>query len=117
METLAIYPDTMNKATKYALMSAAGEKLQNYAGQTINVTAYVLYENTDVKTGEVIETLGMLIDDERVTGTISQSFIREFKRIIECWKDEPLPPIAVKTGRSNKGRDYLTCGVDIKPQR
>ena len=54
METLAIYPENMNKATKYALMSAAGEKLQNYAGQTINVTAYVLYENTDVKTGEVI---------------------------------------------------------------
>lgn len=115
MNIIKSYPETLNKATLYAMTSGKqSEKLSSYVDEELNVRGYVLYETPDHETGEVKRVLSILTADNRVLSTISGSFIEEFTRICAIWSDEALPPLQVYQLTSKKGRSYITCGIKLE---
>ena len=109
------YPENINKATLYAMTSGKqSEKMSDYAGEELDLKAYVLYDATDAETGENKRVLSVLLSDNRIVSTISKSFLEEFTKIAEIWGCENLPPLQVYQMTSKKGRSYITCGIKIQ---
>ena len=115
MNILKSYPETINKATLYAMTSGTqSEKVSNYVDEEIVVRAYVLYQTTDRESGELKKVLSILNDENRILSTISTTFVEEFERIAEIWGSDTIPPLQVVSKTSKKGRAYITCGIKIE---
>lgn len=106
---LSMYPADMDKRSAYRLTRASAKKMIEAAGSVITPERYVLYEGTDVKSGELKTVLTLEADGE-VFGTISNTFIREFMDAANEFGGDP-GPIKVITGETKNGRDYVTCEV------
>lgn len=82
-------------------------KFQDNVGRTITVTAYVIFEDTNRKTGEVQTLLAILTDDGDAMSTISKTVIERFQAMVDMF---PLPIEdieIVKTDTVSSGRSYL----------
>lgn len=114
MGIIVKYPETINKATLYAMTAGKqAEKMSAYSGEELIVKAYVKYNSIDKDTGEEKIVLSVLTDDNRILSTVSKSFIEEFDKITEIWAGEELPKLTIIQGTSAKGHEYITCGVNI----
>lgn len=106
--------DNLNTATKYALcMSGNAAKMETIKGQTIDVRAWALYEDTDKKTGEMKQILSIMDEENNVYATISMTFIDAFNRMLEFFESEGETVRAIKVlgGTSKAGRNFVTCTI------
>lgn len=111
MEVIKMYPAEMDKKTKYRLMkSPESKKMSDVAGQIITLESWIMYNSDDYATGEVHEVLAVQTTDGCIYATISSTFIREFKDIIEIFGDD-IDEIKVIARESKAGRKYITCTV------
>lgn len=100
----------VDKKLAYKL-SHQTNKMLDLVGSSVKPEAYIVYEDADIKTGEMKEVVSILVEGKPYA-TISPTFIREFKDIIETFKDEPeLPLIEVVSGKSKAGRDFITVTI------
>lgn len=111
MEVKVAYPEKLDKRSIYKMVkSAEVQKMIDAAGSELAVVAYVIYDDVDAKTGEVKEVVTIMTADGELFGTISQTFIREFKDIIDAF-DGDVGNIKVITGTSKNNREYVTCSI------
>lgn len=81
-------------------------KVVDLAGQTITVDKWVLYtDDPDEEGNEPKEALTMVLETGEIVGTISRTFIKEFRDIIDVL--EELPPILVETSTTKNGRTFV----------
>lgn len=104
MAIIKISDPNMDKVTKYNLMKGNGaDSLKNAAGSTMEIASYIVNELDD----DNLKLSIMTVDGEMFVST-SQTCIRDFLDICEAF-DDALPPVEFFTGRSKKGRDFLSC--------
>lgn len=109
MAIIKISDNNMDKITKYNLIKGNGaDGLKSAAGSTIEIAAYVVNELDD----ENLKLSLVTVDGEMFV-TTSQTCIRDFLDICEAF-DDALPPVEFFTGRSKKGRDFLSCRPAMK---
>ena len=100
------HASTDDKKTIYRLThSMRAGKVVDLDGQTIQPTAWAIYEDTDKQTGEVKIVLSFELDTGEIVGTISETFIREFEDIVETFG--PLQPLEIRTALTKNGRTFV----------
>lgn len=109
MAIIKISDNNMDKITKYNLITGNGaDGLKSAAGSIIEIAAYVVNELDDDNL-----KLSLVTVDGEMFVTTSQTCIRDFLNICEAF-DDALPPIEFFTGKSKKGRDFLSCRPAMK---
>lgn len=99
--------ENLDKEELYFLVAAESKKMQDLKGKTINVKNWVIAEDTDQSTGE-IKTILFIRSDDATYATVSKTFIDTFKTVVSCFGTD-FSKIKVNSGRSNKGREFITC--------
>lgn len=99
--------EDLNKEDLYFLVATECFKMQDVKDQTIEVKDWVVCEDTDKGTGE-IKTILFVRSNDMTYATVSPTFIESFKTIVNCFGTD-FSKISIKSGRSNKGREFLTC--------
>lgn len=108
MNIKAITPN-LSKVDQYNLLSCPEVSRMNLLdGQEVNVLAFAVVEDTDIKTGE-LKTVVRIKTMSGVYATNSNSFARCFSDILAVFEPSEVQKIAVTHGRSNSGREYLLC--------
>lgn len=105
------YPETLTAKEAYDMTESVGiQKLSTAAGQILEPVAYVLREDTNPKTGEVIEIASIKDADGTVYATNSKTFVREFKKVLDCVHDDfsQVHHIEIIRGTSKHDRPYIT---------
>lgn len=100
------YPDELDKKTIFRMTKEDSIRLSDCEGQTLEVDAFVLYQDTNAK-GDNMEVLAIMSSNQ-VYSTISQTFINNFMDIDETFRDDGYS-IIVDGGTSKAGRHYLDC--------
>lgn len=112
----------MNILKKSAEMSAADlyrmtknasiVQMKNAIGTVLNVTAWVIYEDTNQK-GETNTITTIRDEDGTVYATSSPTFLRAFTEILEIYEGsgEQLTSLMVVPGTSKAGRQFITCAI------
>lgn len=102
----------LSKKEAFALANDAG-KLSEIEGETIEVAAYMFYEDTDSKTGEVKKILAIKTAEGLIYGTNSETFQKKFSDIMTNVYDDDSEPamITIVSGVSKAGRKYIDCKV------
>ena len=109
-ELLRSYPENMGKRTSYALMKSTNvNKLSSIAGSVITPEAWALFEDTDLKTGELRKVLTIKADGE-LFGTVSKTFIDAFEDIVNFFGGD-CGQIHVVGGTTKAGREFITCCI------
>lgn len=98
----------LNDEEVYLLcMQANVNKMSDAEGQVLELEAWALYEDENAR-GETNEVLAILTKDGDVFGTISATFIKEFNKMADHFKDRLLK-IKVVSGTTKNGRQYISC--------
>ncbi len=104
------YPETLTAKEAYDMTESIGiQKLSAAAGQILEPVAYVLREDTNAD-GEINEIVSIKDADGTVYATNSKTFAREFKKVLDCVKDDfaQVHHIEVVQGRSKNNRPYIS---------
>ena len=110
MNILRNYPENINKRDMYKLTQNSNvQKLSAIAGSTITPEQWVLYEDEDLKTGEVRKVLVNNADGEKFA-TVSRTFIDSFEKAVDNLGDDP-GEILIVSGTSKAGRDFINCEI------
>ena len=107
MAIITMYPENMDKKQKYDLMTSPKiRKISECRGQTLDVVAFMIRDEAN-QDGEIREILAIQTAEGDLFATNSLTFIREFKKIIDC--TEPPFSAEVVDGVSRAGRHFVTC--------
>lgn len=101
----------LNAKERYFLTMAPNiGKMKNAVGQRLEVDYWCIYEDTD-RDGKPQTILSIKTDDGDVYATISATFIQEFIRMQEVFREagETVKAIEVIASKSKAGRDFITC--------
>lgn len=101
----------LNAKERYFLTMAPNiGKMKNVIGQRLEVDAWCIYEDTN-SDGKLQTILSIKTSDGDVYATNSDTFIREFARMQEVFREvgETVDAIEVIAGKSKAGRDFITC--------
>lgn len=104
------YPITLTAKEAYDMTDSVGiQKMSTAAGQILEPVAYVLREDTNAN-GEINEIASIKDHDGTVYATNSKTFIREFKKVLDCVKDDfsQVHHIEIIPGRSKNNRPYIS---------
>ena len=101
-----IAANTEDKKEVYRLTHAVrAGKVVDLAGQTITVDKWALYEEDTEEGADPKTVLTMVLDTGEIVGTISKTFIKEFKDIIDVIGE--LPALLVETSTTKNGRTFV----------
>lgn len=111
MEIIKMYPEDMDRRTSFKIMNSnETSKMSDAEGSVLDVKAWVIYNDTDEKTGEIKKVVSLMTDDGEIFGTISNTFIREFEKIADHFGND-VGSIKVISGTSKAGRTFITCDI------
>lgn len=103
--------DGMTMMEKYALTkNPLGKSMKEAVGQTIEIAAWMLYEDKNAKS-EDVTILSIQTKEGDVFRTISETFINAFDDICDlaCDMGEEVKMIKPVSGLAKSGREYITC--------
>lgn len=92
-------------------MSHKAGSVKNHVGERIDVSAWLLFEDTDKKTGEVKRVLSVLTPENEVVSTISPTFESDFMDMAEIFHNDFA--FEIISGKSKAGREFVTCALAI----
>lgn len=95
----------------YLTMNPQTRKMSLFKDSTIRPVRHCLFEDVDAKTGEVKEILTIMDESGAVYGTNSKTFQDDFFKMVELFESmgATVNEIAVISGTSKSGREYITC--------
>lgn len=92
-------------------MSPKADSVKNHVGERLDVSAWLLFEDTDKKTGEVHNVLSVLTPDNEVFSSISPTFQSDFLDMAELFHNDFA--FEVISGKSKAGREFVTCALAV----
>lgn len=108
LKIIAQYPENMSAKDKYDLLrSPKTQRMQDMKGQRLEVSSYMIREETN-DSGEVSTIVSVKTKDGDLVATNSKTFLREFEAIIQCVDGSEFA-LDVLDGVSHNGRHYVTC--------
>lgn len=81
-------------------------KISDCEGLEFDITEYVIYTDTNTRTGEEQELLAFMTDKGEILSTNSSTVIRSFRAMIEAFEELPITGVRVISGQSKSGRTY-----------
>ena len=112
MELVKKFPETMDNRAVYKLLKSPEiKKMSDADGSILEVAAWIVYKDTDSRTGEQREILTLSTTDGEIFATVSATFMKEFAEIVKYFGDD-VGAIKVVSGKSKAGRTYITCTVE-----
>ena len=110
MEVIRKYPEDMSKRDEYKLMNSnETKKMSDAEGSVLNPKAWIVYEDVTA-TGESKKVVSLITEDGEIFGTISETFVNDFERIVDFFDGE-VGEIKVSSGVSKAGRTFITCDI------
>lgn len=100
-----------NQELYFLTMSPKAESVRNHVGERIDVSAWLLFEDVDKKSGEVHQVLSVLTPDNEVFSTISPTFQSDFMDMAELFHNDFA--FEIISGKSRAGREFITCAMAI----
>lgn len=102
--------DLTSKELYDLTLSPNVQKMKDCIGQTIEVKAWVLYEDVNSKE-ETQEILSIVSPDGEIFGTNSGTFKKDFATMISFFNGfgEEIQAINVISGTSKANREFITC--------
>lgn len=100
-----------NQELYFLTMSPKADSVKNHVGERIDVSAWLIFEDTDKKTGEVHNVLSVLTPDNEVFSSISPTFQSDFLDMAELFQNEFA--FEVISGKSKAGREFVTCALAV----
>ena len=95
-----------------ATQGADQEKMIDHAGETIDMKAWILYDDVNAEGKE--QTVLSIIDNEGIVySTISTTFFDQFRKLVDFMGDDDYS-IKVVTGTTKNGREYVSCVAAMK---
>ncbi len=108
MEIIRKSREDLTKADLYKMITDKGiKKMSDAKGQNLDIIDYVIYEDLNRSTGEVMQILSVKTPSDAYA-TNSPTFIESFEKIIECF-DTDFKTIGILEQKSRAGRAYLQC--------
>lgn len=112
MELIKAFPEELDQRTIYKMMKSPDvKKMSDAEGSVLEVAAWIAYNDTDSRTGEIRSILTILTTDGEMFGTVSGVFQREFMDITKFFGDD-VGAIKVFSGKSKAGRNFITCSIE-----
>lgn len=106
MEIIKQYGIT-DKREKYNMLNAPGTSMSDLVGQKIQVEGYILMQDTNPKTGELVRTLKVKTKDGEYIGTRSDSFIEGMLLFLTMMETDELDTFEIGSKKSKAGRTYI----------
>lgn len=100
-----------NQELYFLTMSPKADSVKNHVGERIEVSAWLLYEDVDKKSGEVHQVLSVLTPENEVFCTISPTFQSDFMDMAELFHNDFA--FEIVSGKSKAGREFVTCALAI----
>lgn len=100
-----------NQELYFLTMSPKAESVRNHVGERIDVSAWLLFEDVDKKSGEVHQVLSVLTPENEVFSTISPTFQSDFVDMAELFHNDFT--FEIVSGKSRAGREFITCALAI----
>lgn len=82
-------------------------------GTKISVNATLLFDDVKEETGESVQILSILTDDNMVYSCQSATFKRSINDIQNIMHGKPFSVIKV-SGETKKGRSFINCVLDVE---
>lgn len=92
-------------------MSPNADSVKNHVGERFDVSAWLLFEDVDKKTGAVHQVLSVLTPENEAVCTISPTFQSDFMDMAELFNNEFA--FEIISGKSKAGREFITCALAI----
>lgn len=113
-------PIRMNKELGVKDLAALGlnptaQSIKKSGIETIVIDKWCIYEDVNVKTGELQTLLSIMDKDGRVYTTNSATFLREFTAHVDLYESMGATPEKVNVIRAIAGksqREYISCTVE-----
>lgn len=99
----------LSKKEVFKLTDGDAYKMSDAAGMVIDIDCWCLYNDLNSK-GQEQQVLSIMDNEGHIYGTISQTFIQKFMRMVDFFGDE-LTEVVVKNGTSKAGREFVTCDI------
>lgn len=101
--------NNIDKRLSYKLSNQT-RRMSELVGAPLKIEAWMLYADKDLKTEEEKEVVSLLVEGTAYA-TISSSFVREFKKIVDIFGSDELPELEVISGRTKNGREFISVTV------
>lgn len=109
MEIKRISRENIDKIIRYNLLNGDGAAgLKTAAGSALDIADYVIFTSVDINNNAEKTILSLVTMDGEYFATNSVTCIEAFEKICEAFDNE-LPAIEFYLGKSNKGREFLSC--------
>ena len=95
----------------FLTMSPKSESVKNHIGERFDVSAWLVFEDVDKKSGEVHSVLSILTTENEVVSSVSPTFQRDFMDMAELFNNEF--SFEVVSGTSKAGREFVTCALAV----
>lgn len=102
----------LSKQEIYLLtMNPKADSVKNHISERVEVSAWLLFEDADKKTGAVHQVLSVLTPENEVFTTISPTFQADFMNMAELFNNEFA--FEIISGKSKADREFVTCALAI----
>lgn len=95
----------------FLTMSPKNDSMKNHVGERFEVSAWLIFEDEDKKTGQLRQVLSILTPENETFSTVSETFRNDFLVMAELFDNDFA--FEVISGKSNAGRDFVTCALAI----
>lgn len=110
MNILKQFPEDLDNRSVYKLTNSQNaQKMSAAAGSVLTPDKWVIFEDEDIKTGEIRKVLVIEAQGE-IFATVSKTFLDNFEKAVNFF-DGNVGQIEVISGTSKGGRDFITCGI------
>ena len=101
-----------SRTEMYKMCEDTSTSVQDAEGTVFSLDGYILYETTDAD-GRPVEVLAIKTEDGDVFSTVSETFKRNFFKILDYMdgSDESFD-ILITSGTSKNGRKYVSCTIN-----
>lgn len=85
-------------------------KVSDCAGLVFTVDAYVVFEDVNRQTGQVMSIASIKTADGKILVSNSPTFVEAFNDIVDIF-GENIPELTIVQGKSKAGRTFYNCDV------
>ena len=100
-----------NQELYFLTMSPKADSVKNHIGERFDVSAWLVFEDVNKKTGEVYSVLSILTHENEVISSVSPTFQSDFMDMVEIFNNDF--SFEVISGKSKAGREFVTCALAV----
>ena len=86
-------------------------KVSDCAGLVFTVDAFVVFEDVNRQTGQIMAIASIKTADGKILVSNSPTFVEAFSDIVDIFGEKNIPELKIVEGKSKAGRTFYNCDV------